>query len=204
MKPSPALPSRIVFPSAAPISHRAFSLVELLAVMAIMALLMGVATPAFQSSSRASHLTQAGNRLADMASLARQTASSKNVITAIVLVSKPSPLEKQAVTLLEYDAANAQWKIASPWIRLPESVEATNAMPTANPAASMAAVSLLLDGRPVVNYSDIVFFPDGRILYPGDSPSLSVKLVQGSETTSANSYDIVFNKENSAYRVVRP
>ena len=186
-----------------PCRRAGFSLVEILSVVAILALLMSVATPALLSSSRASHLTQAGNRLVDMITLARQNAASKITITAVILAAKTSPTSRQGVTLLEYDAANQQWKHASGWIRLHEAVEATNDIPNANPASSMASVSLKLDGQTLSDYSDIVFFPDGRIFYPGDNPSLKVKLVQEGGS-SANSYDIVFNKENSAFRVQRP
>jgi len=66
---------------------------------------------------------------------------------------------------LEYDAANSQWKMASPWVRLPEAVEATNALPNANPAAGMATVSLQLDGKPVINYqTSFSFQTDGSFI----------------------------------------
>lgn len=57
---------------------RAFSLVELLVVMAIIALLTAVALPAITSAVGGSSLTRAGQMVADNFALARQEATGKN------------------------------------------------------------------------------------------------------------------------------
>ena len=54
-------------------NHRsAFSIIELLIVVAIIAAITGLAAPAFLSSQRGFALTRAGNELTDLANYARQ------------------------------------------------------------------------------------------------------------------------------------
>jgi len=58
--------------------HRAFTLVELLVVVAIIAVLSVLALPALTSVTKGSALTQAGQVVADQFAIARQDATGKN------------------------------------------------------------------------------------------------------------------------------
>lgn len=61
-----------------PSSSRAFSLIELLTVIAIMMLMLALLVPAFQNMARASQLSSTAQMMVDTCNLARQTASTQN------------------------------------------------------------------------------------------------------------------------------
>lgn len=60
------------------LSAHAFTLVELLAVIAIMAIVLSFVVPAFSSTMRSMQLTQAAESVSDQLHIARQTALTKN------------------------------------------------------------------------------------------------------------------------------
>ena len=70
-------------------SARAFSLVELLVVVAIIAMLAALATPAFNQIQSAEALSRAGQILGDQIILARQEAMTKNRKVEVRLVEVP-------------------------------------------------------------------------------------------------------------------
>jgi len=73
-------------------SHRSgFTLVEMLAVLAIMALLMALVGPPLLSSLRAARLTQATQMVLDQFSMARQVATSKNRVVEVRFYRLTSP-----------------------------------------------------------------------------------------------------------------
>jgi uncharacterized protein (TIGR02596 family) len=61
-----------------PMKNRAFSLIELLMVMAVIAIVVALTLPAFQNFGKAQALTGAGSNLLDQLALARQTAVARN------------------------------------------------------------------------------------------------------------------------------
>jgi hypothetical protein len=173
----------------------------------MIAILTAATGPALLSSQKSSRLTESGNRLADMASLARQSALSRNVITALVLVSGSgdASVDGRAAALLEM-APDRTWKQASGWVFLADGVKATDATTGGTLPAGAGLPALKVRGKPVdvSQCRSFVFYPDGRMDGDPQQPRrLSVKFdAEGS--AAINSYDLVFNIDTSTVRIVRP
>lgn len=190
---------------------RGFSLVELLTVVCIMTMVAAFASPALMSSFRSVGVTQAGNRIADMANLARNTAMSKNTIMALVITSADSG--PQIVTLLAYDSKEPdrlKWKSGSTPVRLNDAVKVD--VEVNGSAQELVDRSIANEFDPLPNKvgqvpldkcSTLIFMPDGRMKVSGTPDrKVSVNFAQG--RTPENYYDLVFNTQNSAFRIVRP
>lgn len=184
----------------------AFSLVELLTVVAMLGAMMAMVTPALLNSHQGSVLTTSGNTMADLAALARQNAASRHIITALIITSKTNSSVKQSVTVVEYEIAKKNWKRSHQWIRLAESVAAEDdgEADGGGVSAVTAIAPLQLDdgGVPLTTYSALVFYPDGRMASIGKpTRRLRMALARG---TKVNTYDLVFNVDTSAFRILRP
>jgi prepilin-type N-terminal cleavage/methylation domain-containing protein len=184
--------------------NRGFSLVELLAVVGIMSLLATLTMPALMSSRKASILTHAGNSMADMASMARQSSLSRNVITALVISSKATddPSTRQAARVLQYDGMANSWMPLGGWIRLPESVSVQDNAPDTSAMMRLAEPGLKVDGATLTDYTAFVFYPDSHMDSMGATRELLV--TSSTEPTARNFYKLVFNSDTSAFLIVRP
>jgi len=70
--------------------HGGFTLVELMAVMAIMALLLAVTIPSIEGLNMSAGLSQGGQLFADEISLARQMASTRNITVEVRCIKIPT------------------------------------------------------------------------------------------------------------------
>lgn len=194
-------------------STSAFSLVELLVTIAVLAVLMSASLPALMGSRRSSELTQAGNLVADAVSLARQTALSKNTFITLV-ITKATPPARQAIGVLEYDAVNEQWRQLGGWIRLPVSASVVDMNAAQGNAKARGIASLdhlRFEGRdlPDTAYSTLVFYPDGR-MENGNAQARQLSARYSTDNASSSSqslqnyYDVVVNASTSAFRISRP
>lgn len=80
-------------------SRRAFSLIELLTVVAILSLLLVMVVPSLNSLSDSNNLTMGGQVLADQINAARQTASARNRAVELRLIKQGSNPGYSAVQL---------------------------------------------------------------------------------------------------------
>ncbi len=112
-------------PSAARTHRNGFSLIELLTVVAIMALVMGLIAIAITGMGRPG-LQTAASQVASGMSLARQLAISKNTSAAFIIADKTGvnlPMQPfKYWTVAVSNRATTNWSIQKDWERLPEGV----------------------------------------------------------------------------------
>lgn len=100
-------------------NNRAFSLIELLVVIAILTILMAFVAPAVSNIGRSRSLSVSGNKVAQMATLARQNAMAKNVLTALVMLKDHNSEGRyRAFTIIEHEVSNvtgANGTLAASW-----------------------------------------------------------------------------------------
>lgn len=188
--------------------EKGFSLIELLVVTALLALLMSLGVPALLNSRQASALSQAGGMMADLATLARQNAVSRNAPTALLIVKQNAPdlLNNRAMTLVEMDQ-NRNWRQIVGWTILPDSTLATNETTGGLPTPPWSAGSSVLKLRgtqinPTTQCDAYLFHPNGRLIVSGNTQAkLKVQMAVGSPD---NSYELIFNAATGSYKVERP
>lgn len=192
-------------------ARAAFTLTELLVVMAIITLLASIVAPSLEFN-KARSLTTAGNLLADMVQQARQNSVTKNVMTALVVVGNSANNEAngRAIILLELSGEPLTWSPITRWTTLPAGVvvdpDAAKSgffadSPTINPPLSLPPYGGM--NIPVSNCGAQIFAPGGRLLTTGminpGSPRLHVVLGTANnqsvqQQNAAGHYDIVINR----------
>lgn len=204
-------------------SARGITLVELLAVVAVLTLLMGATVPALRGLGGAGKLTSAGMQVEALASAARQNAISKGTPTAlIVLTSGASSMAYRVLASFELvpnaDQSAYEWSQATPWQQLPEGViidnntEASHFLASA-PAATPGMPTVTHQGRryePDTGYCYQIFLPSGRLKTPPIPCNLTLAsgfIENGAmhrTDSGANYFSLHFADSTGESKVVRP
>ncbi len=112
---------------------KAFSLVELLTVVAIMGLLMTAVAPAFRNISSSNSLVNGANILSGLMNQARVYAIANNTQTAVYLCTdwpgRPDDASRVAAVWY-WDANSAAWKALTKWERLPTGIIVQDVVPS--------------------------------------------------------------------------
>ncbi len=191
-------------------NNAAFTLIELLSVIAVMAILIAFATVGMGDGGRSQRLTHSGNRVADLVNLARTTAKTRNSMSMLAIATK-GDYAYRAMAILEKPLDAGEWKQVSPWEVLPDGVsvsETESASFITTPVATLSPAPPVLKFRGAnLNASDYawqVFLPTGRLLSEQASPpTLYLSLTpQGADST--NFYSITINANTGIPIVRRP
>jgi len=207
---------------------RAFTLVELLMVIAIIGVIAGVAAVSISGSTSAASISTGGSRLAGFLESARENAVLKRQPTAVAMLSANGEAAGRVFISLQYIPASggtaASWKPVSGWEILPNGVVSKlddadydanlprAFSPGTTPAVSPALPSLTYKAKayaPKTDYGYLVFLPSGGLY---QSPGCAVKLVAGISESSGVSYignganylRIIINDATGRVKIVRP
>jgi len=191
--------------------QKAFSLVELLGVIAIISLITGLSSLAISGLSKSRNLANGGNLVVNLAQQARQNSLTKNSLTALVLATTtPSNTYNLKIfCLMELVPGATQWTQISAWQALPQGivVDSTQSVAFFNPPTlSPALPDIPFQGTSVTQIVYQVFNPDGSLYVgsngqPASSPVL--KLIPNN-SGSGNYYNVSLNTFTGIPRAERP
>jgi prepilin-type N-terminal cleavage/methylation domain-containing protein len=162
-----------------------FSLVEMLVVISIMATVTVAAFAGLFGVGGSFKLSGAGNRVSNLALLARQNSLSKNAMTALVMIgTSGTEGDYRAFRLFEIvprtdgqPLTSADWSPLGSWETTPDGVVVDTCTFAPNSVAVTPPMPQILYRDSVVtSYQYVVFLPTGALL---GGTSSSVRLVQG-------------------------
>ncbi|MBW8863453.1 MAG: prepilin-type N-terminal cleavage/methylation domain-containing protein [Verrucomicrobia bacterium] len=171
-----------------------FSLVEMLVVISIMATVTVAAFAGLFGVGGGFKLSGAGNRVSNLALLARQNSLAKNAMTALVMIANSDTEgDYRAFRLYEIvprtdgqPLSSGDWSPIGSWEMTPDGVVVDTCSFPPNSAAVTPPMpqiiyhdTVLNRDSVVTNYQYVVFLPTGALL---GGTSSSVRLVQGFRT----------------------
>jgi len=162
-----------------PPSHarRAFTLVELLAVLGIMLLMAGVVVPAMSSLSRANELSNASRLVSNMLTIARTEAVTKRMKMRFAVVRNwqdQPDANFRKMSIWKQESDQADWVQITKWEQVPQGV-VFDTNPTLDSPAALSgnllsdteanAFSATVNGKNVdLQYAE--FYPNGSASMP--------------------------------------
>lgn len=194
-----------------PLGHhpsKAFSLMELLAVMAIVGVLFALMIPAVNSISGGASVTQSGQVINDQLSLARQLAVGRNLNVEIRFIQEEegegSGVFYEALQLWELDRSGGNPQPLGRLVRLPGSTVVNgNLSPLLTPAGGTSAKFASLGERP---YTALRFRPNGRMAaqQPMDQSVLTTQLRREDPDDPDNYFTLQINPLTGRITAYRP
>jgi prepilin-type N-terminal cleavage/methylation domain-containing protein len=160
----------------------AFSLVELLVVMAIIGVMAALLLPAFNSIGKSQLLSAQGNNLVNLIDLASQNSAAKNAMTAMIAIPGSST-NSVGFGLFEYVPEGSGWKQISKWETLKDGIVAyypndaykfTDYPSVKPPLLDFPAINYRGAAVPAFQY--LIFLPSRSLL---QSTSAQVQVAEG-------------------------
>ena len=203
-------------------NRRAFSLVELLSVIAILGILSALVAPALSGVLAGRNLAGAADRMWSAASMARAEALARQANVAMIVTLGRAQMDAvtdaaEAVILMVAqpagNGASGEWTWApgTPWRHLPDKIEvspvtagsflhSSDATPPAAAYAGIGEALPLLRGQSVDEFYYVIFRPDGSILAGSSSPALGFRRLNSRVTTPESA--LVLSPESGRARMV--
>ncbi len=192
------------------LGERGFSLLELLVVMGVIALLLALAIPAFNSIGGGNNLARAGNQLGDALALARQLAMAQNRDVAVRLITSPTDFYIDRFQIVAPGASAVDDDILSRIETLPIKVMVSSAA-SISPLVSSAETGITtLPGGGTVSHYQIRFNAEGMLASSGafltlHAPTDADKVPSSSVAAfDANFYTIQINPITGSLAIHRP
>ena len=205
-----------------------FTVVEMMAVMAIIVVLTAAITPVIRSVGGAGTLTGAGDEVVNLINLARQNSMTKNAMTALILVTDPAIADHHRVLgLFELvpppdGSAPLQrnWTQVGSWEQFGTGafvdVSTLSAYPATAPSPNFPA--LQYEASPLASWQYVIFMPEGNLLTAGSSqlrvaegffpPHVNTPIYThpgpGQPGVPANYYNVVILADTGRVKVERP
>lgn len=168
-------------------SRRAFSLIELLTVIAMMALLTTLVAPAFNNLGKSSLLSAEGNRVVNLVNYAGQNSISRNAMTAMVVIDPQSGSAYRAFALFECLPESTDWKQISAWETLKDGIvldpSTFSTFTDSGTQPQPALPQMRYRNGAVGAYKYVIFLPNRSLL---QNTSAQLKLAEGSVPSGAN------------------
>lgn len=205
------------------VSSKGFSLIELLAVVALISMLVGMSTFALKGNAGVARLASASGVCATLLDGARETAIVRKSPVAVAFFPS-TPQAPAAVTALQYEHSTKSWSHISRWERLPtgvafdpgQTLDSNAALASNSPAVSSALPEMNYAGMSYSpgaadGYAYMIFLPSGALFQEHANPAV-LHLVEGAMTgesfqrtgSSGQTVSLVINPSTGRVKIVRP
>jgi len=188
--------------------RHAFSLVELLVVIALVAILSSMAVVAFSGIQRFSGLTRGGSALADTIAMARQQAATRNRLVELRIIGLPGAASPSYTVFQLYTTGTDGTLTvpASKIERLPNGIEVADG---SSLSPLLSSTNGILANSPLganLPWKGLTFRPDGSLGGSVSSAPSFITLRHFSDTTSPpkNYFTIRVNPINGRITTHRP
>lgn len=191
--------------------RRAFSLIELLAVLAILSIMASFVAPAMSSVINGRSTSRAADQTMNAALLARQISLANRCPVALV-ISRPATVsgKTQAILILasRRDASGTlSWSAVGGWTKVPDGSvlepykrDGEQSFYAAGQNDLSGILPVRLDGLEVSAYDYIMFHPDGIVDAPKSAPAVIVS--SALRTSARQEYTIVVQSETGRPKVL--